>query len=301
MQNEAPNTGEITPPDVLHTFVDEAGDPVLFNAKGGLLIGQNGCSQYFIIGKLEVDEPKDLSAKLAALRLKLLADPYFSGVESFKPERRKTAIGFHAKDDVPEVRQHVFQLLREAGTALRFHAIVCDKQVLFESEQAKRAKLPGYRYNPDSIYDSLIQTLFAKLHRLADAYTVCVAKRGTKNRDHAIKQAIARAETDFQGQFGFARGTSEDWRIRVAESVSEPCLQAADYFLWAVQRFYEERRDPESGKLKPREDRYFNTVWPQIGEIHDLDFGEEGTYFNEKTPLTLAVRFPPQKIKKPQI
>ena len=41
--------------DHLYSYVDEAGDPVLFGKKrgGGSIVGNEGCSQYFIMGKLE--------------------------------------------------------------------------------------------------------------------------------------------------------------------------------------------------------------------------------------------------------
>src|SRR5262249_50530293 len=64
-------------PNTLHFFVDEAGDPCLFDAKGRLLVGQEGCSTYFILGKLEVTAPLVLQQSLNELRSHLLADPYF--------------------------------------------------------------------------------------------------------------------------------------------------------------------------------------------------------------------------------
>ncbi|WP_295392575.1 hypothetical protein [uncultured Thiodictyon sp.] len=67
-------------------FVDEAGDPTLFNTKGQLIVGNEGCSRYFILGKLEIDDPKGLSAQLVTLRQDLLADPYFRAVPSMQPE-----------------------------------------------------------------------------------------------------------------------------------------------------------------------------------------------------------------------
>lgn len=94
-----------------HCFVDEAGDPTLFDAKGRELPGQEGCSKFFILGALEVRDPSALAEDLNALRRRLLADPYFRGVPSMQPERRKTALAFHAKDDLPEVRREVYQLL----------------------------------------------------------------------------------------------------------------------------------------------------------------------------------------------
>ncbi len=61
----------------------------------------DGCSKFFIMDKLEFADPDSLAEKLTALRHELLADPYFAGVESFKPERPKTAHGFHAAHTWP--------------------------------------------------------------------------------------------------------------------------------------------------------------------------------------------------------
>jgi hypothetical protein len=40
-----------------------------------------------------------------------LADPYFKGVPSMQADAKKTALFFHAKDDLPEVRREVFRVL----------------------------------------------------------------------------------------------------------------------------------------------------------------------------------------------
>ena len=113
--------------DSLNIFVDEAGDPTLFANRRRAIVGTPGCSRFFILGKLEVDDPQALGDKLTALRQMLLADACFAGVPSFDPARGKTALAFHAKDDLPEVRYQVFKLLAAEGNALRFHAVVCDK------------------------------------------------------------------------------------------------------------------------------------------------------------------------------
>jgi len=121
---------ELSSLEVQWLFVDEAGDPTLFHRSGKPIVDTPGCSRFFIIGKLEVEEPVSLAKALTDLRQELLADPYFAGVESFRPEREKTALLFHAKDDLPEVRYRVFNLLRSAGKTLRFHAVICDKLAL---------------------------------------------------------------------------------------------------------------------------------------------------------------------------
>jgi len=285
----------------LELFVDEAGDPTLFNSSGKPIVGTDGCSRFFILGKLEVREAPLLASQLSTLRHELLADPYFDGVESFKPERKKTALSFHAKDDLPEVRYRVFNLLRAAGSTLRFHAVVCDKQALLQREVSQREQNPGYRYQPNALYDTLVHSLFAKFHRLADRYELCVARRGHKDRNHAIAQALERAELEFEAKFGFSRGGKDVWGITISDPKTTVCLQAADYFLWAVQRFYEARPHQQTGE-EIREERFLRLLWPQIGEIHDLDFGPSyGTFFNKQRPLILADRFGAagRKKKKP--
>jgi hypothetical protein len=294
-------------PEIQHLFVDEAGTPTLFHESGKPIADTYGCSRFFILGKLEVENPQALAVALTDLRQKMLADPLFAGTESFNPERKKTAVAFHAKDDLPEVRFRVFDLLRGFGSQLRFYAVVCDKLKLTEIERRKRAKEPGYRFNENCVYDFLMRELFGKFHRLADRYEVSVARRGNSTRNEAIKGALAGAEQDFERKFGFPRSHPDAWRITVLNSKDEPCLQAVDYFLWALQRFYEVKWDPKakkkalnssSGQLI-REDRFLNAIWPQVGEIHDLHFGPpHGTFFTAREPLLLDQRFPPPKQKK---
>jgi hypothetical protein len=292
---------------VQHLFVDEAGTPTLFHASGKVIVDTFGCSRFFIIGKLEVENTAALAGKLAQLRQQMLADPLFAGTASFKPERKKTAVTFHAKNDLPEVRFRVFDLLRQFGNQLRFYAVVCGKFKLLESEVAKRDAQPRYRFNENSAYDSLMRELFGKFHRLADRYEVCVAKRGNSPRNEAIKIALAHAEADFEKKFGFRRSQPDAWTVTVQSSKDNPCLQGVDYFLWALQRFYEikwhaltkqPQLDPSTG-LMIREDRFLNAVWPQVGEIHDLHFGQpHGTFYTAQNLLKLAERFPPAKLKK---
>ena len=53
----------ISTSDQNHSYVDEAGDPILFGSKrgSGVIIGDDGCSKFFIMGKLEVADPERLS------------------------------------------------------------------------------------------------------------------------------------------------------------------------------------------------------------------------------------------------
>ena len=58
-------------------------------------------------------------------------------------------------------------------------------------------------------------------------------------------------------------------------------LQAADYFLWALQRLYERG-----------EGRYWEYVWPSVSLVRDVDDtrrNDYGEYYSQKNPLTAAL------------
>ncbi len=260
-------------PSALHFFVDEAGDPTLFDRKGRILVGEDGCSGYFMLGKLDVDDPAALAAALETLRARLLTDPYFKRVPSMQPAQRKTALGFHAKDDVPEVRREVFNVLLQAD--VRFYAVVRRKVDLLAYVQQRNISDATYRYKGDELYDTLVEELFRRMHPFADRLNICFAKRGDKSRTHAFRSAIERAEARFESDYGVRR--SADVAIIASTPPESAGLQAVDYFLWALQRRYERG-----------EDRYLELVWDKVVEIEDMDRiegGRKGVVYNKKRPL----------------
>jgi hypothetical protein len=129
-----------------HYFVDEAGDAALFAKGGKIVVATEGCSRFFIEGKLECRDVKALTDDLDRLRAELLADPYFKDVPSLDPTRKRTALNFHAKDDPTEVRFLVFKLL--AKHELRFMAVVRDKLELLDYALQRRRIDPAYPLRP---------------------------------------------------------------------------------------------------------------------------------------------------------
>jgi len=127
----------------IHYFIDEAGQPTLFRRRRESMVGQDGCSTYFILGKLDIDDPNALCTDLNDLRDELLSDPYFKGVPSMQPHEKKTALYFHAKDDLPEVRYQVFRLLRRHE--MTFYAVVRDKHRVVEQVLKRNQREPAYR------------------------------------------------------------------------------------------------------------------------------------------------------------
>jgi hypothetical protein len=141
------NLPSAQPHRTCHYFVDEAGDGTLFNKRKRVVVGREGCSSYFILGVLEVAEPKSLHEALEDLRADLRMDPYLAKVPSMQPEQRKTALAFHAKNDCAEVRREVYRLLVEHE--LKFFAVVRDKQTIVEKVREHNQKKLAYRYHPN--------------------------------------------------------------------------------------------------------------------------------------------------------
>lgn len=266
-------------------FVDEAGDPSLFGKGGKVVAATEGCSRFFTVVKLECRDVDALTADLARLRKDVVSDPFFKDVPSLDPARQRTAVNFHAKDDPPEVRFMVYKLLAQHD--LRFVAVVRDKLRLVDYALQRRRVEPRYRYAPSGheLYDELIRHLFSRLHGWSD-HKIVFVQRGHKLRTKAFVDAITHESEGFAQDFGLPKPKATEVICSVPKDHAG--LQAADYYLWALQRFYERG-----------EARYLNFVWPQTLEVLDLDLqashkGEQSNrhsgIFNKEHPLTLESR-----------
>jgi hypothetical protein len=262
-------------PSIKYYFVDEAGDPTLFDRRGRVIAGTEGCSSHFILGVLDVADPMRLRARMLELHREVLADPFYRGVASFKPEREKTALLFHAKDDIPEIRERVFRFL--AGEEVRFFAVVRDKRGLAVDVRNKNAHSASYRYHPNKLYDELVTRLFKNLLHKDDGYKVCFARRGSKDRTEALKHALERARENFRKKWkidGIA-----PIEVSACASIEDHGLQAVDYFLWALQRVYTKG-----------EDRYLRFLWPKVRLVQDVDDRRKspfGVYYRDSNQLTV--------------
>jgi hypothetical protein len=199
MDTSVPNT---LPQSLCHYFVDEAGDPVLFNEKGKVLIGQ-------------IRHPE-----------------------------------------------------------LRFFAVVRDKgRGILSMTRTYRNR----RYKPNEQYDDLVRRLFKGLLHKEKAYAITFASRGTRDRTQALSFALEEARRRFAQRWNI--DSQPMIQIRHVPAYQEPCLQAADYLLWALQRCYEKR-----------EDRYLEYVWPLYHLIIDVDDRRQkqtGMYYSQREPLKL--------------
>ncbi len=260
-------------PSICHYFVDEAGDGTLFNKRKQVVVGREGCSRYFALGVLKVDDPKALHDALEALRTNLFADPYLATVPSMQQERKKTALAFHAKDDCAEVRREVYKLLMQHE--LRFFAVVREKQTIVDKVLEHNKKSSTYRYHPNQLYDRCVSRLFKERLHKEESYVIQFSRRGNRPRTAALQNAIEQSRGNLRKSWGIEANSPIE--IMAAKPADAGGLQAVDYFLWAMQRLYERG-----------EERYWDFVSSKVSLVHDVDDtrgNKYGVYYTKKNPL----------------
>jgi hypothetical protein len=245
-------------------FVDESGDSTFFNKYGKCLLGHNGCSPVLILGFIRTDNPQKIRETVAALHKEIETNEYLKDI----PSLNKTKTAFHAKDDVPEVREKVFTAIQSLDFKAEF--IVARKKIDIFTKRHKR--------NENVFYNEIVSRLFEnKLHTQNNI--ICFSKRGNKLKQGHLQGAIQSAILNFEHKTNRKIETST--KIIIQIPTKEPCLQAVDYMNWAVQRAF----------IK-KEMRYFNFLKNKISFICDLyDFEKyPNNFYNKKN------EFNPEKI-----
>jgi len=243
-------------------FVDETGDPVFYDKHGNLIVGKEGCSPILGLGFIETDNPNLLRKALANLHNQIAKDKYLQSI----PSIQKTNRAFHAKDDAPEVRYLVYQLLADLDFKAQF--VVARK--------IERVFQKRFHSRETEFYDSLISKLFQNvLHRYSNN-NLYFANRGNRERQAPLEQAIRSGINQFE----------ERWKIRVETSillepqtpVGEPCLQIIDYMNWAVYRAFVKR-----------EMRYYQYIESKVSLLIDLYDIEKypQNWYTQKNPFDI--------------
>ena len=241
------------------------------------MIGQPGCSRFFILGIAIIPIPETAEKSLTALRRRLVQDPYFKDVPSMQLETRKTALAFHAKDDIPEVRKEVFTLLRRYPD-IKFLAVIKDKWSVYKYVKSRNFHDGNYRYSPNELYDYLVRRLFKNLLHTHDKYHVTFARRGKSDRTAALYHALEDIRNRFY-QENQINAQAPPIQVQAKSSYESAGLQVVDYFLWALQRLYEKRVI-----------QFVNYLRPSFRLVIDIDDERKkkyGEYYDQRKPLTL--------------
>ncbi len=235
-------------------YVDEAGDLTLFNRRGQVIVGKQGVSRVFMVGVAYLPDPQLVHQRLEDLRAELLADPYFKDVPSLRPQAKKTAVCFHANDDLAEVRREVFRLLPQLGAKV----LVAIRRKEYLVMSARLLQLRQSKISANDVYDDLVKRLFKTTLHTAEKNRIVFARRGKAVRQHALEEAIRKAKLNFERKTGISCHSEN---VLFSAYPSEHSgLQVIDYYLWALQRLFERG-----------EDRFFHLLAPGYRLIMDLD------------------------------
>ncbi|MGB8643612.1 MAG: DUF3800 domain-containing protein [Anaerolineae bacterium] len=245
-------------------FVDESGDPTFYDENGTLIVGQPGCSPILILGFIETTDPHAIRRALARLHGEIESDEYLKGI----PSLSKTKIAFHAKDDVAEVRQAVFRLIRTLDFKAQF--VVARKR--------ERVFRRVFHANEKEFYDYLVTILFENvLHRYTEN-RIYFSQRGSRVRQARLEQAIQASVAKFEKKWN--RPVTSVIQVAPQTMLGEPCLQLVDYMNWAVYQAFVKR-----------DMRYYHYVTDKVSLLVDR-------YDHEKYPKNWYTSSNPFDIEK---
>jgi len=109
---------------------------------------------------------------------------------------------------------------------------------------------------------------------------IVFAKRGSSDRTDAFEHGLQAAKAKFQRKWGIESAAPIE--VVASDSSQIHCLQAVDYFLWAIQRCFERG-----------EHRYLDLLWPKVGLVIDKDDTRQsgaGEYYTRKRPIVEGFR-----------
>lgn len=206
-------------------FVDESGDPTFYDKQGNLIVGEKGSSRLLLLGFVEIRDPDKVRSAVLDLQKQVLADPLLQGI----PSLEKTAKAFHAKDDAPEVRYHMYKLISTLDIRAQF-VVARKNEKVFHNK---------FKRDENLFYDHLIETLFQDmLHRYADNH-IYFSKRGPRHRKTPLIAAVQRSIERFETKWNTTVLT--DHTIYSMTPQEEPCLSVIDYMNWTVYRAFTRR------------------------------------------------------------
>jgi len=175
-----------------------------------------------ILGFVETTAPTLLRRELSELHRQIKQDKYLEGI----PSLNKTNVAFHAKNDVPEVRQAVYKCIARMDFKAQF--VVARK--------VERVFRHSFHASEHDFYDYLVSLLFENVLRANCRNHIYFSQRGTRSRQAQLEQAIRRGMDKFEVQWN--RSAQPEIRVLPHTPVGEPCLQVIDYMNWAVQRAF---------------------------------------------------------------
>jgi hypothetical protein len=215
----------------LFVFADEAG---CFNFSR-----REGASRYFIVCTISCDACEQLGSSLLALRRRLAWEGAPIGEY------------FHASEDKQMVRDAVFEELKK-------HEFSVQATIMEKSKAYPRVRQTNHRFYQYGWFYHFkhVAPEIAKNRTELLITTASVKTKGSRADFHA-------AVNDVVQQF---LSGQRAYRTNFCPSMADPCLQAADYCTWAIQKKWE-RADIRSYDLIKHRITREEDIWAR-GTVH---------------------------------
>jgi len=260
-----------------HRFLDESGDTSFYGKKKRIIVGEEGVSNCFILGMVKFKTKLDpIRESIIRMQNVITSDEYYQDIPSIKKKLDKGGYYFHAKDDIPEVREKFFRYINTLNCS--FEAVVARKlPELYENK---------HKGNEAWFYADLLSHLLKNKLTNNDKIVLNIASRGKSTKNHNLELALLKAKERFENSH-----PNKDIKTKVVfnvmEQTNEPLLNIADYFCWTIQNVF------ERGNI-----RYYNFLKDKISTIIDLyDFENYGknwsNYYGKQNPLTAKNKISP--------
>lgn len=260
-----------------HRFLDESGDTTFYGKGKRIIIGEEGVSNCFILGMVKFKTKLEpIRDKVLAMQREIENDEYYL-IPSIRKKVEKSGFYFHAKDDIPEIREKFFRYIKTINCS--FEAIVARKiPELYENKHKGMEAV---------FYADLLSHLLKNKLLNKDKIVLNIAGRGKSTKNHNLELALTMARERFTKSHP-EKELNTKVVFNVLDQTNEPLLNIADYFCWTIQNVF------ERGNL-----RFYNYLKDKISQVVDLydfeSYGKEGwpNYYGPKNPLTVKNKISP--------
>jgi hypothetical protein len=260
-----------------HRFLDESGDTTFYGKKKKIIVGRPGVSLSFSLGMVKFKtEIEPIRNKIIEMQQEISSDLLYRDVPSVKKRTENGGYFFHAKDDLPEIRDRFIRFIKTIDCS--FEAVVARK--------IPDLYISKHKSNEAYLYADLLSHLLKNKLEKHEKLVLNIASRGKCTKNANLDLAFRKAKQRFADS-----KTEKTIKSKIVFSVrqqtQEPLLNVADYFCWALQNVF------EKGQM-----RFYNFLQEKFSLVVDLyDFENYGkgwkNYYGKNNPLTKQNRLSP--------
>jgi len=173
---------------VYHRFLDESGDTTFYGKKRRIIVGDRGVSKTFILGMVKFRTKLDtIREQIIKMQHEITEDDFYKDIPSIKKKVNKGGYFFHAKDDIPEVREKFLRYIKTLNCS--FEAVVARKLPdLYENK---------HKGNEAWFYADLLSHLLKNKLSSHNKMVLNIASRGKSTKNHNLDLALAKAKERF--------------------------------------------------------------------------------------------------------